>query len=241
MSEPTTPSSLLLSMPLHAITERHGESGLRQRFALEIADFEPDQQERLNRALALAAKLHADDRRVGGEPYLNHVLRVALRIASHYRVRDPDVLIAALLHDTAEDHPEELAGGAPSDPTEAALAVLARDFGERVAGLVRSVTNPPEYGPGDRNEQYRQHVAAALERDPWSRVIKVSDFTDNGVGVIYAVGPKVPHAAAKYAPLVPVLRELVARPDTPLDDEVKAHIFDQLDLAVTRFAAILDS
>ena len=28
--------------------------------------------------------------------------------------------------------------------------------------------------------------------------------------------------AGKYAPLVPVLRELVARPDTPLSDEAKA-------------------
>jgi hypothetical protein len=36
-----------------------------------------------------------------------------------------------------------------------------------------------------------------------------------------------------------VLRELAARPDTPLADEVKEHIAGQLDLAEARFAAIL--
>jgi hypothetical protein len=71
-------------------------------------------------------------------------------------------------------------------------------------------------------------------------VIKVSDFTDNGVGVIHTTGPKVERSAVKYRPMVPVLRELVARPDTPLSGVVKEHIFGQLDLAEERFAAILD-
>lgn len=83
-------------------------------------------------------------------------------------------------------------------------------------------------------------MAASLEREPWARVIKVSDFTDNGVGVIHTVGPKVTRAATKYRPLVPVFRDLVARPDTPLSAPVKQHILAQLDLAEERFSAILD-
>ena len=92
----------------------------------------------------------------------------------------------------------------------------------------------------DRNEQYRMHVAESLERDPWARVIKVSDFTDNGVGVIHTTYEKAYKSAGKYRPLVPKLRELVGRPDTPLSIEAKDHILDQLDLAEERFAAILD-
>jgi hypothetical protein len=38
---------------------------------------------------------------------------------------------------------------------------------------------------------------------------------------------------------VPVLRDLLHRPDTPLDPSVKDHIAAQLDLAEQRFAAIL--
>ncbi|MET8908163.1 HD domain-containing protein [Micromonospora sp. NPDC004551] len=246
----------LATMPMHAITEIHGEPGLLARFRLEVEAFDEPARERLTAALDLAAELHRDDRRVR-EPYLNHLLRVAIRMMHHYQVRDVDVIVAGLLHDAVEDHPAELAGpiavrrlqlgasGAAQrpgavDPTPAALAELAARFGPRVARLVGAVTNPA-YDPGrDRHVQYREHVAASLDREPWARVIKVSDFTDNGVGVIHTVGPKVARSAAKYRPLVPVFRDLIGRPDTPLSAPVKRHIFAQLDLAEERFSAILD-
>ena len=229
-------------MPLHAITEVYGEAGLRERFRLEVEQFPAAERARLVEALDLAARLHADDRRVR-EPYLNHLLRVAIRIIRYYGIHDVDVLTAALLHDAVEDHPAELGmrtTGTHQELTEAAIAELARRFNPRVAELVRSVTNP-EYDPErDRHEQYREHVAASLDRDPWARVIKVSDFTDNGVGVIHTTAAKAFSSATKYRPLVPKLRELVGRPDTPLSLTTKDHILDQLDLAEERFAAILD-
>lgn len=237
-------SPMLLSMPLHAITEVYGEPGLRDRFALELESFDPGERRRLTEALSLATELHAEDRRTR-EPYLNHLLRVAIRIIRYYHIRDIDVLIAALLHDAVEDHPHELAGrtrdGASwAEVTDAAIAALARRFNPRVAGLVRSVTNPQFDPRHDRNEQYRSHVTASLERDPWARVIKVSDFTDNGVGVIHATAAKARTSATKYRPLVPAFRELIGRADTPLSTAAKDHILDQLDLAEERFAAILD-
>jgi hypothetical protein len=252
----------LATMPLHAITEVYGEDGLRERFAHEISRFPDADRETLEKALNLAAELHAGQRRVR-EPYLNHLLRVTIRIVHYYGVDDVDVLVAALLHDSAEDQALALAGrpdgpagpvglsdttasprtgshdeGTP--PTKAALARLGELFGPRVQRLVAAVTNP-EYTP-DRHEheQYREHLELELARDPWARVIKISDFTDNGVGVIHTTGPKVSSAARKYRPLVPLFRELIPRPDTPLSASAKAHILDQLDLAEERFAAILD-
>src|SRR6478735_5152890 len=68
---------MLASMPLHAITEVYGESGLRERFAFEIQRFGEADRERLESALDLAATLHEGQRRVR-EPYLNHLLRVAI-------------------------------------------------------------------------------------------------------------------------------------------------------------------
>jgi len=226
---------LLATMPLHAITSTYGEAGLRDRFTVEIASWPEADRRRMERARDLAARLHADDRREQ-EPYVNHLLRVAIRIMSHYRVRDADVVCAALLHDAVEDHATDLAGAGAGQA--AALAVLAAEFGPRVAGLVGAVTNPP-YAPGrDQDEQYREHVADSLQDNPWARVIKASDFTDNGVGLIHTTGPRLQRLAAKYAPLVPVLRELVARPDTPLEAPVKEHILAQLDRAAGRFAAL---
>ena len=229
-------------MPLHAITEVLGESGLRDRFALEIEEYPPAERERLAAALDLAARLHRHQRRVR-EPYLNHLLRVAIRIMHHYDISDTEVIIAALLHDSVEDHPFELAGlpateGAP--PTQEALAALRERFGARVAGLVASVTNPVYTADLDHHVQYREHLRESLEVDPWARVIKISDFTDNGVGVIHTVGPKVMSAARKYRPLIPLFRDLATRADTPLAAPVRRHILEQIDLAETRFAAILD-
>jgi (p)ppGpp synthase/HD superfamily hydrolase len=224
-------------MPLHAITEVYGEPGLRQRFAADLAafpaDFPADDRDLVERALALAGELHRDDRRVR-EPYVNHLLRVATRIICYYRVRDADVIAAALLHDAVEDHADALGGS-----TESGLAELSARFNPRVARLVGAVTNPAYDPDRDRHEQYREHLARSLAAEPWARVIKISDFTDNGVGLIHTTGPKVRRSAAKYAPLVPILRELVALPDTPLAEEVRRHIFGQLDLADRRFAAIL--
>ena len=203
---------LVATMPLHAITSTYGEEGLRARFAAEIETWPEADQRRLNRALDLAARLHAADRRER-EPYINHLLRVAIRIMSHYGVHDTDVVAAALLHDAVEDHAAELAD-APGG-REAALSVLAREFGPRVAELVAAVTNP-EYAPDrDTHEQYREHVADSLRRNPWARVIKASDFTDNGVGLIHTSGPRLHHLAGKYAPLVPVLKELITRARYP--------------------------
>ena len=225
---------LLASMPLHVITSVHGEAGLRERLLAEIARFPAADRARLGEALALASRLHAGDRRQR-EPYCNHLLRVTIRILSHYRVTDADVACAALLHDAVEDHAADLA---PGGSRQAAFAVLAGQFGQRAAGLVAAVTNPVYEPGGDRHAQYRQHVAASLDGNPWARVIKASDFTDNAVGLFHTTGPKLATLAGKYRPLVPVLRELVLRPDTPLARDVKQMIAGQLDDAEDRFAAI---
>lgn len=229
----------LATMPMHAITEVYGEDGLRERFRLEIQRFDEPSRQRLTDALVLASELHRDDRRVR-EPYVNHLLRVAIRIMHHYEVDDVDVIVAAVLHDAVEDHPAELAG-VPDASIEVALAALADRFGSRTAQLVGAVTNPVYDPDRDKHTQYREHLQESLDRDPWARVIKVSDFTDNGVGVIHTTGSKVARSAAKYRPIVPVLRELVSRPDTPLSRLVKQQIYRQLDLAEERFAAILGS
>jgi hypothetical protein len=69
-------------------------------------------------------------------------------------------------------------------------------------------------------------------------VIKVSDITDNAVGLFHTTGPSLPRRAGKYLPLLPVLRELVLRADTPLEDDIKRMIAGQFDKAGGRLAAI---
>jgi hypothetical protein len=231
----TPEGRLLAAMPLHAVTSVHGEDGLRQRLLIETRRFPAAERARIDTALALMSRLHERDRRQR-EPYASHPLRVAIRILSHYRVTDPDVVCAALLHDTVEDHAQDIAPGGRRN----ALAVLAGQFGQRTAGLVAAVTNP-DWEPGrDKHEQYREHVAASLAASPWARVIKASDLTDNAVGLFHTTGPKLPELARKYRPLLPIARELILRPDTPLQDDVKLMIAGQFDRAEARLASICD-
>jgi len=228
---------LLAVMPLHAITTLYGEKGLRERFALETARLGGTAERRqVKRALQLTGRLHALDHRQR-EPYVNHLLRVALRIICHYETRDADTICAALLHDAVEDHASDLS----PDGQPGAFAALAVAFGRQVADMVAAVTNPACEPRLDQDDQYRAHVTASLATCPRARVIKVSDFTDNGVGLIHTTGPKVERLARKYAPLVPVLADLVAWPDTPLPDHIKARILDQLGRAGDRFAAVTTS
>src|SRR5688572_7962958 len=122
----------LRTMPLHAITELYGEEGLRLRVEVETQRLDEDARRVLADALSLATELHRDDRRTR-EPYVNHLLRCAIRVLVYYHVDDAEVIAATLLHDSVEDHAPELAPNAGSaDPTEAALAVLAERFGPRV-------------------------------------------------------------------------------------------------------------
>jgi hypothetical protein len=111
-------------------------------------------------------------------------------------------------------------------------------FGGHTAGLVAAVTNP-EYEPvRDEHQQYREHVTASLEASPWARVIKASGFTDYADRGDPRHRAEAVPAGAEVGPLVPVLRELILRPDTPLDADVKTMIAGQLDTAQSRFAAM---
>ena len=69
-------------------------------------------------------------------------------------------------------------------------------------------------------------------------MIKASDLTDNAVGLFHTTGPKLPELAGKYRPLLPIVGELILRPDTPLEDDVKLMIAGQFDRAGARLAAI---
>lgn len=84
---------------------------------------------RLQRAFALASEIHAEDRRKGsGAPYISHPLAVAAMVLE--AGGDEDQAVAALLHDTVEDHPDQIS-----------FASIESAFGERVAQIVRGCTD----------------------------------------------------------------------------------------------------
>jgi guanosine-3',5'-bis(diphosphate) 3'-pyrophosphohydrolase len=116
-------------------------------------------------AAAFAAERHRRQRRKDAEatPYINHPLEVARLLAEGGRVRDPEVLAAALLHDVIED-------------TRTTRRVLARRFGARVAALVVEVTDDKSLKKKVRKRLQIEH-AHGLSRA--AALIKIADKTAN--------------------------------------------------------------
>lgn len=245
MVETLAPDNLH-TMPLHEITERFGQQGLERRLAIEIADFPEEDRTQIEDGLRVAKELHGGDMRATGEPYMNHILRVTTRILSHYGVRDRDVTIAALLHDTVEDHPRELADlgedeGTDEEAVAAALQAIERMFNPEVSGLVAALTTPERPPDKSKPDHFRDHILTKIAPVPRARVIKTSDFTDNGVGIHYSPPNKAESVAPKYLLAIPIFRAFTVWPDTPLSPDVRNHILRQLDLGEQRMRAVIQA
>jgi len=108
---------------------------------------------RFEEALLFAVRTHDGDLRKGPAriPYVSHLLSVCALVLEDGG--DEDEAIAALLHDTLEDHPEEVT-----------KADLERRFGPRVADLVvRCTDTPPDYRGGTK-PHWHGRKAAYVER-----------------------------------------------------------------------------
>ncbi len=119
---------------------------------------------RVIEACAYAARKHLHQRRKGvaGEPYVNHVIDVALRV-SRSTAADDDLLIAALLHDVIED----------TDGTAEEIESL---FGPDVAQVVLEVTDDksiPKAARKAAQEAEVKHKSARAKR------IKLADKASN--------------------------------------------------------------
>ena len=133
----------------------------------------------LTRALAFAVEAHAGQlRKDGRTPYVVHPGGVLRLLSTHLGVEDPEVLVAAALHDVLEDTPT-------------APQAIRSAFGPRVLGWVEELTLPPEvHGPRVATEVKTRHLVAALGGMSWEAVlVKLCDRTDNLSDVAAAPWP----------------------------------------------------
>jgi len=117
------------------------------------------------RAADIAARWHVHQRRKGvaQEPYINHLLEVASLVAEATGGTDPNVVIAALLHDAIEDQ------GVTSE-------TVAGEFGEHVADIVMEVSDDKALPKEDRK---RKQVENAAKKSHKAKLIKLADKTSN--------------------------------------------------------------
>ncbi|NJL71787.1 MAG: bifunctional (p)ppGpp synthetase/guanosine-3',5'-bis(diphosphate) 3'-pyrophosphohydrolase [Candidatus Competibacteraceae bacterium] len=117
------------------------------------------------KAACFAAEKHRHQRRKDSlkSPYINHPLEVAERIWNTGECHDPEVICAAILHDTVED-------------TEATFKELEAVFGKTICELVREVTDDKSLPKARRKELQIEH-AAHLSTS--AKLIKLADKTSN--------------------------------------------------------------
>lgn len=113
------------------------------------------------KAAAFAAWKHRDQRRkdVAGTPYINHPLALAQLLAEEAAVTDPEILAAALLHDTVED-------------TKTTLDELSGAFGNRIAAIVAEVTDDKSLEKQARKDL---QVVRAASSSNSAKLVKMAD------------------------------------------------------------------
>lgn len=113
------------------------------------------------RAAVFAAERHRGQVRKGADatPYIYHPIAVAEALASEGRVTDPELIAAALLHDTIED-------------TLTVHDDLVAAFGERVANVVAELTDDKRLPKAKRKEAQVLH---APRLSPGAKQVKLAD------------------------------------------------------------------
>ena len=105
-------------------------------------------RELVQHAYRVAEEAHREQKRLSGEPYINHCVSVA-SILAELKV-PPEVIAAGLLHDTVED-------------TSVTLADIRRDFGDAITALVDGVTKLTHLPHVSRGDQHADSDAVKQE------------------------------------------------------------------------------
>ncbi len=227
---------------------------------LESGESWTDEQRRMVvDAYNLARVLHEDDKH-RDLPYTYHLLRNANRVTGYLHITDPEIITAVILHDSVEDHPDEILKVSifgrdeppievpvPEDPytkQQAALKTLEVLFSPRVATIVAAVTNAPEISGEnisyeERLQRYADKVKkAVLTPEGW--ITKFVDWLDNGVGIVHSDmasgADKAAHFSRKYGMVQPTLEQRYYQADIEalLDPTAKAYIEHQFQLGRAR-------
>ena len=122
------------------------------------------------KAVHFSAQKHSTQRRKdeNASPYINHPISVALAIAQIGGVDDPEILAAALLHDTLED-------------TETTPEELEDEFGKKVCEYVLDVTDDKTL---PKEERKRRQIEHAKKISNGAALIKLGDKISNVTDVI---------------------------------------------------------
>lgn len=144
----------------------------RIRTARSHLEEQPGGWTRFLEALSFAAHKHRDQRRKDqrASPYINHPIDVARTLAEVGGIEDPDLLMAAVLHDTIED-------------TETTASEIESLFGPLVRQLVEELTDDKSLPKEVRKQRQIEHApslsAGAKQLKLADKICNVRDVASN--------------------------------------------------------------
>lgn len=133
----------------------------------EIKKYNPEEEEIVRKAYALAEKAHSNQKRESGEPYIIHPLNVCMNLTKFKA--DGSSLCAGLLHDVVED-------------TDYTLEDIKEMFNEDIAFLVDGVTKISNLHYNTKDEATNANIRRlinSLNDDVRIIIIKLCDRLHN--------------------------------------------------------------
>ena len=115
-------------------------------------------------AISFAARKHHGQMRKDNEtPYVSHPFRVAITISQIFGFHDPEIITAAVLHDTLED-------------TTTNFEDITKKFGRKIAQWVELFSKDDTMEESERELVYMKQLASSPRE---VKLIKLADIHDN--------------------------------------------------------------
>ncbi len=143
----------------------HNYVNLKEYFLSKVND------ESTLKALEFAETKHSSQTRFNKTPYIIHPLRVALVLVEELKIRNVNLINAALLHDVVED-------------TNTALSEIESKFGFKTANYVKLMTK--------YKDMSAKEYITLISRNKDAIVLKLSDILDNLRSIKYEKNSRIP-------------------------------------------------
>jgi len=126
-------------------------------------------QKRARTAYLIAKKEHLNQKKFGIYPYIIHPLSVFNFIIQELNIRDINILLAALLHDTIEDG-------------KLTFFDIQKKFGKKVEAIVRAVTRIPQTKESEKQKAVLKirHFKRFIANGSYGvKIVGIADKYDN--------------------------------------------------------------
>ena len=161
----------------------------------ELSTRRPSRTEAVLRAFRYAAVKHRNQYLADGvTPYFSHVTRVTWILRDLFGIRDPDTIVATILHDVVED-------------TDTPVSEIDDRFGKTIAQYVDLLTKDERLPKRRRELEYHEKLLNAPETVQIAKLADIYDNLSRRVGT-----PRLPSTLKKAQALVVGFDKKLATP-----------------------------